>query len=49
MNTTEKQGQQPGHDRDKDRQGQSQQEPGRNPQPGQDDRSGRQGGQERNR
>jgi hypothetical protein len=36
MGTTEKQGQpgQPGHDRDKDRQGQQQQEPGRNPQPG---------------
>jgi hypothetical protein len=26
---------QPGHDRDKGRQGQQQQEPGRNPQPGQ--------------
>jgi hypothetical protein len=42
MGTTEKQGQQggqgqpgqPGHERDKDRQGQQQQEPGRNPQPG---------------
>jgi hypothetical protein len=51
MGTTEKQGQQggqgqpgqPGHDRDKDRQGQQQQEPGRNPQPG----GGQQG--ERNR
>ena len=57
MGTTEKQGQQggqrqpgqPGHDRDKDRQGQQQQDPGRNPQPGggQGDRSGQDGQGER--
>jgi hypothetical protein len=55
MGTTEKQGQpgglgqpgQPGHDRDKDRQGQQQQEPGRNPQPGGGQPGGGQG--ERNR